>query len=100
MRRKRQFMVWLLLLCLSLFVFLAGCGGRGTPSYRVPGYTGKLEGKSFRDGTLIYTSDRYAIWFKNSEGKYFCINGGAKTLTGDIPYMPGDVNAYFNAAEQ
>lgn len=71
-----------------------------TRGYSVPGYTGRLEGKSFRNGTLIYTPDRYAIWFKNSGGEYFCINGGAKTLTGYIPYMPGDVNAYFKAAEQ
>jgi len=68
--------------------------------YRVPGYTGKLEGKPFRYGSLIYTPDHWGIWFKDSSGKYFCINGGAKTLTGNIPYMPGNVNAYFKAAEQ
>ena len=66
-------------------------------NYTVPGYSGEVKSKSFQNGILVYTPDQYAIWFKNGEGKYFCINGGAKIVTDNIPFMPGDVNAYFKA---
>ena len=100
MRDRLSFGICFLLLYFSSLVFLAGCGGGGAPSYSVPGYTEELQGKPFEGGVIIYTPDRYGIWFKDSEGKYFCINGGAKQITGNIPYMPGDVNAYFKAVEE
>ena len=85
----------IILLFLITFVFQSSA----EETYRVPGYSGELEGKLFKGGILIYTPNRYAIWFKDSNGKYFSINGGAKTLTG-IPFKGGNVIAYFEAAEE
>lgn len=66
-------------------------------SYRVPGYSGLVEGRPFKGGVVLWTQDKWGIWFKDAEGKYFCINGWAKMLTKDIPFLPGDVNPYFDA---
>lgn len=89
-------MKYLIILLLSItFIHLSYAG----ENYSVPGYSGELEGKPFKRGTLIYTPDRYAIWFKDSSGHYFSINGGAKTLTG-IPFKGGNVFEYFDVARE